>query len=113
MSKYGNRKTQIDGITFDSQAEARRYQELRLLERAHHVSDLDCQPVLELQPKFKRDGKWIAAITYRADFAYTENGRRVIEDVKGGKATRTALFNVKWKMAQYKYPEYVFRLEMA
>ncbi len=28
--KYKNRKTEIDGVVFDSEKEARRYQELRL-----------------------------------------------------------------------------------
>ena len=36
-SKYGNRKTVVDGVKFDSQAEARRWQELQML-RAHRRS---------------------------------------------------------------------------
>ena len=112
-SKYRNRRAQaVDGRWFDSRAECNRYEELRIEERAGDISDLECQPVLELQPKFRRDGRGIRAITYRADFAYNEAGnlRRVYEDVKGA---RTGVFNLKWKMAQYRYPDYEFRLEMA
>ena len=43
MSKYRNIKTEVDGIVFDSKAEARRYAELRLLEKANEISDLRLQ----------------------------------------------------------------------
>ncbi|MDD3747626.1 MAG: DUF1064 domain-containing protein, partial [Anaerostipes sp.] len=43
-SKYGARKTVIDGITFDSKREAKRYQELKLLEQAGEISYLELQP---------------------------------------------------------------------
>jgi len=36
--KYGNKKTVVDGITFDSMREANRYRELKLLERAGKVT---------------------------------------------------------------------------
>ena len=109
-SKYGNKRTQTsDGKWFDSRAEAARYEELLWLMREGQISDLECQPVLELQPRFTYEGHRIQPITYRADFGYMERGRRVIEDVKGA---RTSTFNLKWKMAKYKYPDVIFRLEM-
>ena len=110
-NKYGNVRCESnDGKLFDSKAERNRYHVLYNLQAGGEISDLVCQPVKEIQPAYKRRGKKIQAITYRADFGYTENGRRVIEDVKGGKATRTALFNVKWKIAKYHYPDIVFRI---
>jgi hypothetical protein len=107
-SKFGNKKgVHSSGKVFDSLAEMRRYDELLLLERAGEISHLETQPPLELQPKFKRGRKTIREITYLGDFKYIEDGQVVIEDVKG---TRTAVFNLKWKMAQYHYPHIDFRL---
>ena len=47
-SKYGNRKTVVDGLNFDSQAEARRYQELKMLWRAGQVKEFRTQTVFPL-----------------------------------------------------------------
>ncbi len=78
-SKYGNRKTTVDGITFDSVKEAARYSTLRLLERAGEITDL------ELQPTYVLDVNGHPVCRYRADFRYREKGRLVVEDVKGFK----------------------------
>ncbi len=112
MSKYGNKKTVIDGIKFDSKAEARRYGELKILERVGEITDLRLQPKYELQPKFKRGKKTILPITYIADFEYLEvkGGKVVAEDVKGGTATQTPVFRVKAKMFQFKYPDIELRI---
>ena len=80
MSKYGNIKTTTsDGITHDSVKEANRWCELKLLERAGRISDLRRQVKFELIPK--QEGE--RAIHYIADFVYIENGRQVVEEVKG------------------------------
>lgn len=104
MSKYGNHKVKAGGHTFDSQAEYNRYCELKLLERAGDVSQLEVHPMYELLPAYTIviDGKKRKrrAITYEADFAYVENGIEVIEDVKGAE---TAVFKLKRKMFEYKY----------
>lgn len=71
---------------------------------------MECQPRFELQPKFVRDGKTERAITYVGDFSYTEDGTRVVEDVKGTKATRTAAFEIKRKLLLFKYPDLCFRI---
>ncbi len=90
-AKYGNIKTVVDGITFDSKAEARRYGELKLLERAGEIRDL------ELQPKFALVGIGATKICqYRADFAYQHtNGPLVVEDVKG---VRTPVYRLKARL---------------
>jgi hypothetical protein len=77
VSKYGAQRTEIDGITFDSKAEAKRYADLRLLERGGQISDLKMQPEFP----FRLNGGLI--FTYRADFSYRQGVCLVIEDVKG------------------------------
>jgi hypothetical protein len=85
-NKYYSRKVTIDGIEFDSQKEARRFCELRLLERAGRITELQRQVKFELIPSQKIDGKVVErACTYVADFVYTENGKKVVEDTKGFK----------------------------
>lgn len=81
MSKYGAVKTIIDGIQFDSKREAQRYAELKLLERAGAIQNLQRQVEFELIPKQQGERK----CTYRADFVYEENGQTVVEDAKGMK----------------------------
>ena len=109
-AKYRNRRVDVDGITFDSIAESRRWVELNLLKAAGDIDNLSLQPSFTLQCAFKRDGKLIRAIVYRADFMYTEGDTIVVEDVKGGKATQTAAFKLKQKMFLYHYPEYELRI---
>lgn len=93
----------VNGITFDSKKEAKRYQELLLLERAGQIVDLETQVKFELIPSQRVDGKVVErACTYVADFAYLvpthgqeidEEGRvhfwdgyePVVEDTKGFK----------------------------
>ena len=86
--KYGNRKTVVDGITFDSAKEAKRYGELKMLEKAREISGLELQPSFVLQanglPLQYDSGR---KVTYRADFAYYCHRRvkRIVEDAKGFK----------------------------
>lgn len=101
----GTKKTEVDGIVFDSKKEAMRYLELKEMERQGKIRRLVRQPSFELQPRFKRQGRTIRPITYTADFQYEEGGLeptrswcRVVEDVKGHK---TETFRLKWKMLQY------------
>ena len=83
MNKYRNRKTIVDGIKFDSKAEAKRYIELKLLQKNGLITNLQLQPRFELQPGYKNNkGENIRAITYKADFSYIENGKMIVEDVK-------------------------------
>lgn len=86
MSKYRNKKTEVDGITFDSKREAKRYSELKLLERAGQIDTLTLQPKFTIFPSQRRDdGKAERPCVYIADFMYRENGVFVVEDVKGMK----------------------------
>ena len=101
--KYHSKKTTVDGITFDSKKEANRYCELKLLEKAGKIKDLELQHQFVLQPPFKKNGKTIRAITYVADFTYydLERMKNVVEDVKGYK---TDVYQIKKKIFEYKYP---------
>lgn len=98
-SKYRARPTVVDGIRFDSKAEATRYVALREMESAGIISRL------ELQPRFTLHAKGGAPVcVYVADFAYTaEDGRRHVEDVKSD-PTATALFRLKRKLFLAEYP---------
>ena len=104
MSKYHSKKVMVDGITFDSKKEANRYCELRLLEKAGKIKDLQLQQQFILQPPFRKNGKLIRAITYVADFVYydIERMKNVVEDVKGYK---TKEYMLKRKMFEYKFPD--------
>ena len=62
MSKYGSRKVRVDGLSFDSQAEANRYAELLLLAQAGEIADLRVHPSWVLQPGFQGpDGQRLCA----------------------------------------------------
>jgi hypothetical protein len=89
-SKYGAVKTQIDGHTFASKAEAKRYAQLKELERLGEIDSLELQPRYELAPgvKFSDAARATPALRYVADFRYRDHlGRLVVEDVKGGPVT--------------------------
>lgn len=100
MSKYKNKKTQIDMYVFDSIAESKRYKELVLLQRAEKITELQLQPKFLLQESFKKNGKTHRKIVYIADFQYKENGKIIVEDVKG---KETEAFKIKRKLFEKKY----------
>ena len=88
-SKYRSRKVTVDGITFDSEKEAGRWQELKLLERTGEIRDLQRQvPFVVIPAQRDENGKLIEKeVRYVADFTYIEKGKltRTVEDVKGMK----------------------------
>jgi hypothetical protein len=79
FSKYAAKPTILDGIRFASKREAGRYGELKNLERAGIISGLT------LQPKFPLIVHGTKVCTYIGDFAYIEDQKCVVEDVKGFK----------------------------
>ena len=96
MSKYKARKVVIDGYTFDSMKEGRRYQELKMLLAAGEISNLRMQVKHPLIPHQKdENGKYVRPVYYISDFEYEENGRYVVEDVKG---FRTREYKLKKKL---------------
>jgi hypothetical protein len=108
MSKYNNKKTEVDGFLFDSKKEANRYTDLVLLEKAGEIAELELQPTFVLLEGFRdSEGKWRRPITYTADFRYKEGGKIIVEDVKGHK---TKVFLIKQKLFLKKYQDVEFRL---
>ena len=101
--KYYNKKTIIDGIVFASKLEAKRYTELKLLEKQGIIKDLELQPSYDLIPSFKKDNKTYLKSTYKADFSYfdIENNKTIVEDTKGFK---TPVYMLKKKLFEYNYP---------
>jgi len=93
--KYGARKTEIDGITFASAKEARRYAELKIEERAGLIRNLELQPVYEIAINGVRVCKYVG------DFRYFRDQDRVLEDVKGQK---TPMYRLKRKLVEAAYP---------
>ena len=99
-AKYGNRKITIDGQTFDSRKEYRRYAELRLLEQAGVITDLRRQVRFALLPAQHVGGRTERAVSYIADFVYQTDGMTVVEDTKG---VRTKEYILKRKLMLYRY----------
>ena len=87
----------LDGIAFASKKEMRRYAELRLLEKAKEIFDL------ELQPEFRVSINGEHYCTYTADFAYTEKGERVIEELKSTGTAKDAAYRLRKKAAELFY----------
>lgn len=106
-SKYGNRKTVVQGIEFDSKWESEVYRYLRFREQAGDISQLERQVSYVLLPAFKdRHGKRRQAITYIPDFAYIDkDGSKCVVDAKG---IETAVFKIKHKWFLFEYPEIRF-----
>lgn len=105
-SKYHAKKVNVDGIVYDSKKEAKRACVLEQQAKYGLITDLQRQVVFELQPRYvNNQGKKIRPITYIADFTYKQEGKQIVEDVKGYKTKEYAL---KKKLFEYKYPEYMF-----
>ena len=116
-SKYGNRKTVVDGIMFDSKKEANRFRELQLLEKAGKITALQRQVkyvLIPTQREFSNEiykkgahqghfkpGKVLEKeCSYIADFAYIQDGAYVVEDTKG---VRTEAYKIKRKLMLERY----------
>ena len=91
-NKYNNNPCEIDGIKFDSVREAERYTQLRLLERAGAIRDLQLQVPYIIIPKSEHG----RALKYIADFAYIDhNELYVVEDAKG---VQTPVYKLKRRL---------------
>lgn len=95
-NKYHNIKVSVDGYTFDSIAESRRYGQLKLLEKGKVISDLKRQVKFVLIDK----SKYGREVSYIADFTYYEQGKLVVEDVKG---IKTDIFKLKARLFAERY----------
>lgn len=99
-SKYRAKKTEVDGIVFDSRREANRYVELKEMLDKGEITNLELQKKYELIPKqVDEKGKCLyRAVHYIADFVYEKDGVTIVEDTKG---MRTPDFIIKEKLMYY------------
>lgn len=98
-NKYGAEPVVIDGMRFDSKAEGKRYQQLKLLERAGEIRNLETQVAFDLIPAQDIGGRKEKPVRYLADFRYVRvsDGETVVEDVKSA-PTKTKEFVIKRKL---------------
>ena len=105
--KYGNRKTVLDGVEFDSRKEARRFCDLKLMERAGEIYDLQRQVPFILIPKQRDEsGRVIEReVKYIADFTYRDckTGRLTVEDVKSPATRKNKEYVIKRKLLLYRH----------
>ena len=113
-NKYNNKKIEIDGLLFDSKREARRYNELKFMEKAGEIKDLERQVKFVLIPAQRKPdtigprggihkGQLLEKeCSYIADFVYKHiaTGETVVEDTKG---MRTADYIIKRKLMLERY----------
>lgn len=99
-NKFGAKKARIDGHTFDSIKEAKRYAALKQLEDCGVISDLELQPVFPLiiddrhvliRSKGYPNGR---AAKYTADFRYRQDGKVIVEDVKSDPTRKTSALRI-------------------
>jgi hypothetical protein len=94
-NKFNRKRVSVDGIWFDSKAEAAHYNKLKLLVKARVISDLQCHPKFPLVINGKPVGR------YTPDFSFLENGKRVFQDVKNPITKALASFRIKVFEALY------------
>lgn len=101
-TKYHNKKVEVNGELFDSRREAARWRDLQLMQRAGQISRLERQVRYLLVPsQYDENGKLLErAVTYVADFVYIQDGKLVVEDVKG---LKTDVYVVKRKLMLSEY----------
>lgn len=103
QQKYRSQKAERGTIRFDSQKEARRYDELMVMLRGGIITDLRLQPQFTLQESYLTEcGERIRAIRYTADFSYRFGGKLVVEDVKSA-PTRTKEYMRNRKMMRSRF----------
>ena len=112
MSKYLNKKTEVDGILFDSRKEAKYYLYLKSLVETGQICNLRRQvsyqvipavyreEVVQLKTKTKTVSRCLSkAAHYVADFVYNlPNGEEVVVDVKSDITRKNAEYRLKKKM---------------
>lgn len=94
-SKYSARKVEVDGVVLDSAAEARRYRELLLLQRAGLIRELS----VHRKWRAEINGQWVAGYTSDFDY-YGENDEYVVEDVKSGRSGKERDWPLRKRLIQ-------------
>jgi len=103
-TKYRAIRTEVDGIKFDSKAEAKRYQSLKLLLLAGEITDLEMHPKYALHVSDYETGEPVLIGRYIGDFSYfTKDGEFVLEDVKSPITRKHPLYRWKKKHVKAEY----------
>ena len=109
MNKYRNKKVIYNGTKYDSKKETRRAVQLKLMEKAGLISNLQMQVPYLLIDTIRYKGKTYPKTQYYADFQYIENGKVVVEDVKSEITKKDKTYRLKIKLLLSKYKEIDFR----
>lgn len=106
-NKYSAEPTTVDGVKLASKAEARRFRQLQMMERAGAIQDL------EVHPRFDLIVAGVKVGVYTADFRYIdcESRKLVVEDVKGGRATITEAYRLRKRIVQALYDVEITEVE--
>jgi len=97
------------GKVFDSKKEHRRATQLKLLERAGEISNLQEQVRYELLSTFKdNQGSTERSIVYVSDFSYIKEGQQIVEDVKSAFTKKLPVYIIKRKLFKTRYSDYIF-----
>lgn len=105
-NKFFAKKVIVDGMKFDSVAEARRWRTLTWLQRGGVIKDLQRQvKYIVIPAQYDSNHKMVeSSMSYIADFVYCEDGKLVVEDVKGyKKGPAYQLFVAKRKLMLERY----------
>lgn len=98
-SRFAAVRTTVDGITFDSKREAKRYGELKLLQRAGEIGELQAHPGFPVSINDRH------FCLYTADFQYRDlkTGSLVVEDVKSSGTRKDTAYRLRKKAAELYY----------
>lgn len=101
-SRYPHQPTMLDGYQFASHAEAARYRELRLLERARQISDLLVHPRFQLHT-VNPAGEKVDVAIFTADFSFVDRGTLVVEDVKSPATAKDTAYRLRKAFFEAEY----------
>ncbi len=102
-NRYGNIKTTIDGILFDSRLESRFYEHLKELKAKGEIKEFELQKRFVLLEAFEKNSEKFRKIEYVADFVvYHHDGLMEVLDTKG---VETDVFKIKRKLFEKNYPD--------
>lgn len=96
-NKFNAQKVELDGMTFDSKKEHKRYIELKAMQQRGEITRLEHHTKFELAPKTKLEGEKRAkpAVRYFADFTYYIADKYIVEDVKSAATRKLPSYRTK------------------
>lgn len=109
-SKYKNKKTEFNGVVFDSQTELKRYKVLLELEKDGKIKELEYHKKFKLLDSIRTTEELVRGIVYESDFFYYDFALNnyVVEDVKSSMTVKLPDYIIKKKLMINKYPQYTF-----